>query len=51
MKFRNIGMPNNWINRGKRETVHNIFDTHCSDGEYALFFDKLAKTDNAKATV
>ena len=51
MKFRDIGKPNNCINRGKRETVHNMFDTHCSDGEYALFFNKLAKTDNDKATV
>ena len=46
-----VGNPNNRIIIVKRETVHSMFDSHCSDGEYALFFDKLAKTDNAKATV
>ena len=46
-----VGKPNNRINRGKRETVHDIFDTHCIDGEYALFLNKLATTENAKATV
>ena len=46
-----VGNPNNRIIIVKRETVHSMFDSHCSDGEYALFLNNIVTTENGKATV